>query len=59
MAPQDYASILKSFMLYTDGVAYTDDSIFSRERLAELSVEDVAAWMKNKAYGTPTPTEMD
>ena len=52
---KSYAACLISFMSFMDGVQYNTTSAFSREQLLAITANQVAAYLNNKAYGTPTP----
>ena len=59
-----YKKLLYQFMSYLDGVDYsprddtTDETLaFTTERLASITADDVACYLKFKAYGTEHPAE--
>ena len=54
-----YRGVLVSFMSYIDRNQYDEGFVFTREHLAEVSADDVAAWFNYKVYGTPTPSVED
>jgi len=56
-----YRSCLRHFLSYIDDVEYSDDHIFSQERLREVTPNDVIRWFNYRLYGTddPVPGEED
>ena len=55
-----YKSTLYQFMSFLDGTPYspTDDTlIFSADRLASITADDVVGYFNFKAYGTQYPAE--
>ena len=42
-------------MSFIDGVQYPKTSTFSRDQLAAITAEQVAAFLNKKAFGTPVP----
>ena len=60
--PQQYKSALFQFMSFLDGVQYSvkDENIeFSRDRLLQITDQDVQRYFYFKAYGTEDPGEGD
>eukprot|EP00977_Amphora_coffeiformis_P006645 scaffold1442_cov123-Amphora_coffeaeformis.AAC.2 len=54
-----YKSILIAFMRYRDGLEYDRQHEFTPAELSQVTDIDVDRFMKQKVYGTPTPTEED
>ena len=50
---------LIELMSFIDGVQYTTNSSFSRDTLAAVTADQVAAYLNNKAYGMPSPGPND
>ena len=57
--PVAYKAILVQFMSFVDSMMYsvTDDTtiFFSRDRLSQITADDVARYLNYKAYGNPEP----
>ncbi len=49
------AACLIGLLSFIDGVQYNTAFTFSHEQLLAVTVNQVAAYLNNKAYGTPTP----
>ncbi len=56
---RSYATCLIGLLSFIDGVQYNTTSTFSREQLLAVTADQVAAYLNNKAYGTPTPGPND
>ena len=56
---RSYATCLIGLLSFIDGVHYNTASTFSCEQLLAVMVDQVAAYLNNKAYGTPTPGPND
>ena len=50
-----YSTCLIEIMSFVDGVQYPKTSTFSRDQLAAITAEQVAAFLNKKAFGTPVP----
>ena len=50
-----YSTCLIELMSFVDGVQYPKTSTFSRDQLAAITAEQVAAFLDKKAFGTPVP----
>ena len=57
--PNGYRGVLFMFMNYRDSCVYDAGHVFSRERLGEVTANDVLDWFNVKAFGTTTPTDDD
>jgi hypothetical protein len=49
----DYHTTLVHFMTFMNGHAYTKDHPFIQDELTPLTLDNIARWMCQKAYGTP------
>ena len=54
-----YRRVLVAFMSYRDDAEYDRDYEFTQAELAQVTADDVARYMNQKVYGTPTPMEND
>ena len=51
----DYHSTLVRLMTFMNGHTYAKDHHFVQDELAPLTPDNIARWMRQKAYGTPEP----
>ena len=54
-----YTKCLIDLMSFIDGVHYDSSASFSRDQLALITADQVAAYLCKKAYGTPSPGPND
>jgi len=54
-----YSTCLIKMLSFIDGVQYPKTSTFSCNQLAAITVEQVAAFLNKKAFGTPVPGPED
>ena len=50
---------MNSLMSFLDNTEYADNTVYSPERLAQVTDVDVYRYLANKAFGTPEPSEDD
>jgi hypothetical protein len=48
---RSYQNTLVSLVSFLDGQWYHKDTVFSQDRLAAISAEDILRWMNLKAFG--------
>ena len=59
MASKTYRKSLACFMGFRDGTTYPPEHEFSADTLSTIAPEEIAAWFRLLAYGTPTPSPTD
>ena len=57
MSRAEYQPVLMKLMCFLDSEAYNEDVEFSRERLAEITPEDIARWMNLRVFGVEQPPQ--
>ena len=54
--PSGYKSILVRLISYLDNVQYSKETVFEKERLAQLKPDDLMRFFNWKIFGSETPT---
>ena len=54
-----YKAAFAGLMSFKHGHTYSSNTVFTREQLLDITADDVVAFMNQRAYGTPTPSETD
>ena len=54
-----YLRTLRALLSHLDGILYTPEHEITRDRLSQLTPDDIVKYFNFRAYGTPTPSETD